>query len=691
LLAFAALLIVHSLPATAQNSPNPPVISGISFSPATIASGATSVMTVTFINNNPGAAVLTATLTDTLPPGMKLATSGAGGSCGGVIANAGAAFFSFPAGSSIPGTGVETPGPGGCTITVNVTATSTSNTFYGNTIPAGALQTNLGSNPAAASATLTVRAAVAVPNVVGMTQAAAVASIQAAGLVVGAVIHAPSPTAPYGTVFQTTPAASASVAAGSGVSISISTGPNGVANTNSPLTSVPGFVEPQQQSVAAAFERVCAALQTPGISLTPSQQNLLANCTAIFATHGGGVDPAGLKTTLDAISGKQSTALQQAGVQFAGLQFTNIGQRLAQLRAGLTSSGLAGLDLGIPGSEGLGELVAVLGEASGLDGLSRLVGGGAGDPESGGQSRLGFFINGSLKRGSQDTTLNQTGYDFHSNGITAGLDYRFRQHLVLGIALGHTSGSTDFTDLSGRQDARSNSVSLYGTYYNEAFYVDLIGTYAHNSYDIDRTTSFDIINSSPVTPTNCVGTLCSIDTTGSTGAKQYAVSTNIGYSFHSRALVFGPDVAVNYTRINVDGFTENDTNLTGLGLAFDNQTGESLLVKAGLHASYAISTPFGVILPQVRGHYIHEFKNDQRALGIHFVDDPTIGTPTGPVGNFVVFTDQPTRDYLDYAAGFSAQFAYGISAFVEYNALASAGSLHAHEFAFGIRFQPLSR
>jgi uncharacterized protein with beta-barrel porin domain len=382
----------------------------------------------------------------------------------------------------------------------------------------------------------------------------------------------------------------------------------------------------------------------------------------------------------------QSTAMQQAGVQFAGLQFASVGTRLSQLRAGVSGISLAGLDLGAPGSE-LGELVAVLKDVLGVQ---ELIGGGAGDAESM-PSRLGFFVNGNLRRGSQDTTPNVTGFDFRSNGFTAGIDYRFTDHLVIGLAAGHVSGTTDFVDSSGRQDSRSNSGSLYGTYYNEALYVDLIGSYAHITYDAARTTSFLIDASSPVIPSNCVSVNCSIDTQGDTGAKQYSFAANAGYSFHHQAFVFGPDLAVNYTRINVDGFTENDPHVTGMGLIFDSQSGESLLVKAGGHMSYAIKTGFGVILPEARAHYVHEFKNGEEALTAHFSQDPTIGTPTGPVSNFVVFTDQPKRDYFDYAAGFSAQFAYGISAFAEYSALGAAGNVHAHDFAFGIRFQSLSR
>ena len=63
--------------------------------------------------------------------------------------------------------------------------------------------------------------------------------------------------------------------------------------------------------------------------------------------------------------------------------------------------------------------------------------------------------------------------------------------------------------------------------------------------------------------------------------------------------------------------------------------------------------------------------------------------PTAPVSDFVIFTDRPKRSYFDWAAGFSAQFPYGISAFVDYNAVAGESNIHTHEFAFGVRLQRL--
>ena len=126
-----------------------------------------------------------------------------------------------------------------------------------------------------------------------------------------------------------------------------------------------------------------------------------------------------------------------------------------------------------------------------------------------------------------------------------------------------------------------------------------------------------------------------------------------------------------------------------MALAFGKQTGESLLLKAGGHLSYAINTRFAVILPHARAHYVHELKDDQRAVTVHFVDDPGADTSSGAVSNFVIFTDRPDRGYFDWAAGLSAQFPFGISAFADYNSIAGESNVRTHEFAFGVRLQRL--
>jgi uncharacterized repeat protein (TIGR01451 family) len=702
LLACAAFLLIKPVGAVAAVSVS------IAFGPASIQTGGTSRLSITLGNTGAAAAALASTMTDTLPPGLTVANpAGTGGSCtvGAVVAGAGGRSVSYGAGATIPS--------GGCTIQVNVTGTSTTrNTYYTDSIAAGALQTDQGANAAGASATVTVHGTnPGVPNVVGMSQNAAAAALAAAGYSIGAVTRATAPsTTPYNSVLRQVPAAGAPAVFGAPVSLTISSGPNLAANPNQPFTSVPGFVPPYQQSEAAALERVCALLASSDPStLSAAQRNLSANCGAIIGSYGGGNNKAGFQDVLNALSGKQTTAQQRTGVQFSGAQFTNIGTRLAQLRQGVTGASFSGLDMGLPMGSDLGQLFAALEGASGDRGNSAggnpgrgnsalsdpsgaadggpPTGGGGGDPDSiGALSRLGFFINGSLRRGSQDTTTYETPFDYRANSITAGVDYRFTDKLIFGVALGHSNGTTDFTDGSGRLDSNSNSISFYGTYYQQAFYVDLMGTFAHINYDADRTTSFSIESGTSAGATNCVGAECTVDATGSTGARQLAFAANVGYSFNNGALTWGPDVAINYTHIHVNGFTESDPEQSGLSLVYGDDAGESLLAKVGGHLSYALKVPFGVILPEARAHYVHEFENGQRALSVHFGADPDANSSSGPVSNFVVFTDPPDRSYYDYAAGVSAQFAFGISAFVDYNAITSSDQ-RVHEVAFGVRFE----
>lgn len=121
--------------------------------PATIAPQGSSMLTISLTNANSTAAILSADLVDTLPAGLSVNTSVApSGTCdtaGVVLASNSVTYL---AGRSVP--------PGGCTIIAMVQAGSSGR--YVNTIPAGALQTNLGSNPTFATAPLDVNA-LAVP------------------------------------------------------------------------------------------------------------------------------------------------------------------------------------------------------------------------------------------------------------------------------------------------------------------------------------------------------------------------------------------------------------------------------------------------------------------------------------------------------------------------------------------------
>lgn len=147
----------NAAPATDRLFVNPfqPPSVAKSFTPAVIGSGGVSKLSLTISNGNLSAATLTADLVDTFPgPGLVIATPpnlllGSGCTAASVVANAGATTLTYKSGGALPANG-------GCSIQVDVTSSTVRS--YVNPIAVGAVQTTVGSNTVAASATLQVLA-----------------------------------------------------------------------------------------------------------------------------------------------------------------------------------------------------------------------------------------------------------------------------------------------------------------------------------------------------------------------------------------------------------------------------------------------------------------------------------------------------------------------------------------------------
>jgi len=119
-----------------------------SFTPAQIASGGVSQMTITITNPNPATTLTSVSVTDTFPAGMSMANPpNFTSTCSGLITPAAAA-----GNTSLSLTGADMAGGAACTITVSVTS-STAGDAVNTTSPVSATNAGAGNT---ASATLTV-------------------------------------------------------------------------------------------------------------------------------------------------------------------------------------------------------------------------------------------------------------------------------------------------------------------------------------------------------------------------------------------------------------------------------------------------------------------------------------------------------------------------------------------------------
>ena len=350
----------------------------------------------------------------------------------------------------------------------------------------------------------------------------------------------------------------------------------------------------------------------------------------------------------------QAAALGSIALTTTSVQTTNVGLRLAALRRGATGVSTSGLSFNADGqSVPLGAVTSLLSSAERS--------GGASADRSSTLAKLGIFANGQGSFGNQDATSKDTGFDFHTGGLTVGADYRLTDQLVLGMALGYLRTKAEFDAAAGDSRIKGYSLSAYGNYYVwDKLYVDGIATFGWNTYDTERNIA-----------------AAGATANGSTDGTQFAISVSTGYNVDVGALTFGPTARVNYVRVHIDGFREKGADI--FNLAIESQTVESLTAALGGQASYAISMPWGVLTPLVRFEWEHEFKGNSRIVNASLVADPST--------ILAAQTSSPDRDYVNLGIGLSATFPRGVSAFLAYDTVRGRAHFTNHAFNAGIRFE----
>ncbi len=412
---------------------------------------------------------------------------------------------------------------------------------------------------------------------------------------------------------------------------------------------------------------------------TPDQDDLLVQCGSMVGASGSGENTA-LNQTLSQVSSEKVSA---QGTNSVDAVHSNIGNRLAALRGGATGINIQGFAMDINGrrvpinnrtSNSNWQNRSATEVASTDLPLSFMVVNQSQPDDLNLPSineKLGIFLNGLVTFGDKDGTSREAGFDFYGLGITAGVDYRFTDYLILGGAFSYTHSGVDIDSNGGNLDSNGYNFSVYGsTYFLDNFYFDGIFTIGRIDYDQNRRIVYNI-----------PGANVNQTAKSNFDATQYAFSFTTGYDFNFNEFTIGPLVQLNYIKANIDGYRERisgDDAGFGLALKIKDQDVKSLTSILGVNTSYAYSTNFGVLLPQVLFGWVHEYENDSRLINASFVNDP------GAL-SILVPTDSPDRDYFNLGLGLSAQLPHGVSSFVYYQTALAYRDLSIHSFLGGLR------
>jgi uncharacterized protein with beta-barrel porin domain len=430
---------------------------------------------------------------------------------------------------------------------------------------------------------------------------------------------------------------------------------NGVANLSA--------LTPAQQAVAHAIDVACPTLAASS-NRTSEQTDFLQRCSEIVVGAGRSEIPNVLDNMLNNKAQPQSQIANNVQASQAG----NLTARMAALRAGVQGVSLGGLGIV---SDGKALPLAMLGDVFRAEPSATEVGSDF--------SRWGFFANGVITRGEFDANASRPGFDYDGAAITAGVDYRFSDAFVAGIALGYNSDSSDLDDRAGNLDVDSYGLNGYMTWYRGDFYLQASLAFQRLAFDLRRNISYTIANTSG-TGTTTVDQVARASPDGD----QTAFDLTLGRDFNSGAFQFSPYLRATWSHLSLDGFSENidDTGAPGFGLAteVDKRSRTNEIGVIGALFSWTSSQNWGVLVPNARLEWSHDFKDNPQIVVSRFLSDPT-GTP-------IVVTDpRLDRNFYNIGFGVNAIWPQGRSGYIAYEYVGGLTGAHLNRFQAGFRLE----
>jgi uncharacterized protein YhjY with autotransporter beta-barrel domain len=177
-------------------------------------------------------------------------------------------------------------------------------------------------------------------------------------------------------------------------------------------------------------------------------------------------------------------------------------------------------------------------------------------------------------------------------GGTVGIDRHFNENWSAGLALTGSTSDVDMT-FAGSSDIDTFAVTPYISYYKGDafgtvdFWADVMYSHGFHEFDIQRVSGAGLAIGSPDADTD-------------------QIEFTTGVNFQSGNVTHGPYAGLRW----IDGTVDSYNEIGAGGLTFPEQDIESLASTLGYQLSFPIKTSAGVLVPQIRGAWEHEFEDD---------------------------------------------------------------------------------
>jgi outer membrane lipase/esterase len=173
------------------------------------------------------------------------------------------------------------------------------------------------------------------------------------------------------------------------------------------------------------------------------------------------------------------------------------------------------------------------------------------------ESPWSIYAEGNYASGTHNAQFYESSFNYSAGAGTIGVEYRISPDLLVGGVFAYANPSVNLVTQQTHNDINSYQFGGYASYTSSNWFTDGLLAYGRHVYKIDREGLIDVIH-------------------GNTNADTFSAAARGGYLFDASWLRVGPIAGLNYTNVDVQGYTETgDVLITMIvdGQKFDSLTG----------------------------------------------------------------------------------------------------------------------
>ncbi|WP_169545771.1 autotransporter outer membrane beta-barrel domain-containing protein [Sneathiella aquimaris] len=196
----------------------------------------------------------------------------------------------------------------------------------------------------------------------------------------------------------------------------------------------------------------------------------------------------------------------------------------------------------------------------------------------------------------QDARDGVAGFTARTYGLAVGLDTELAQGFTLGGSFAYANSDVDGKGAGDSQvDINSYQVTVYGDYTTDAFYIEGMLGYAHNSNDGKRKFTFGGLDRQANSDYNSSQYMASIG-----GGVPVQIKGNAYITF---------EAGLDYTHVNTDSYTE--TGAGNLNLNVDSDNIDALIASLGARVHTRMKQGEGVLIPEFNAGVSYDLSGDE--------------------------------------------------------------------------------